>query len=210
MKGFDKSMVVAAGLAAALSLGMVGCANGGNASAGSTEQAGSGTTTATSGESVSGEEAKIAYANTHFGFAYQTPEGFTQTIKDSGSDSAELVYYSSNEAGAEVYILGYTGLTELEGVTDEASWAKYYTQMQTAQMQAQGETDIVVKSGSATVGDGTKMTAIRLDSKKDDKAIYREIFMTLDSEGSGMTILFITDNEETLQLMESGIGSYLV
>ncbi|MDO4539109.1 MAG: hypothetical protein Q4B54_13175 [Coriobacteriales bacterium] len=217
--------IVAAGLAGALSLGMVACSSTSTTTTTTTVETTTtdedGTTTTTSDtktETTTTQDGKtsttssttdhIDYANDYFHIGFNLPSGFTKSDKDANVKNADLELYATDDKGSEIWILLFNDITGIEGVTDEASWAKVYATLEEAQLTEEGETDIKTTINSGTIGDAKSITSVSIESKKDGKAVYRQILLTVDEENSGLAFLFKTSDQEVLKEMNDNLLSY--
>lgn len=224
----SKNPIIVAGLVGILSLGIVGCSASSSSTTtvetsvsdenGTTTTTTTQTTTSSENGTTTSENVTTAdnstiksarYENEYYGIGFKLPEGFEAGETTSDNDSEIVCYYATDGKASEAKIVLQKDIAEnMQGVTDDTSWAKAYAEAYQADMERIGEQDIQVSSAVGKIGAKENIPAVHFESKDENgNAIYRDIFFVMDNEGSGLRILLRADSEQTLEALRAGLGS---
>ena len=136
---------------------------------------------------------------------YQYLELLTREMASPGQISVEAVYEDLRELCRMLRVC--KGVTSLDGVTDETSWANAYGESLAATLQENGETVTSAELGSVVIGDGKNATIYQIVSEANGATLYRSVIFMLDEDGDGLRVQFLATSQEMLQTLLDSIGS---
>ena len=223
MRIVSKNPVIVAGLAGVLAFGVAGCSVSSESSSTTTVESTvtdedgnttttTETTTVTSGgnteDTASTEEGSGKYyANQYYGVAFILPEGFDSSEMQSEVEGEDIDYYASNADGSEAKFVLTKGVGQIEGITDEESWAQAWGDSFGKALEEVGDTDIDVQNTTVTIGE-LSAAALHVEStSKEGQPVYRDVYFILDEDGDGLRIILTALDEATLQSMRDGFRS---
>lgn len=166
-----------------------------------------GTTTETTTTSTTTGDITFSYLNQYYGIGFINPEGFQQVEAVEGGEGETIDYVSADSAGDEAAFAVCKGVTSLDGVTDETSWANAYGESLAATLQENGETVTSAELGSVVIGDGKNATIYQIVSEANGATLYRSVIFMLDEDGDGLRVQFLATSQEMLQTLLDSIGS---
>ena len=225
MRIVSKNPVIVAGLTGVLALGVAGCSFSSESSTTTTVESTitdedgnttttTETTTVTSGTGTqdaweaegNGEEPGHYYENDYYGVAFVLPEGFESSSVQTDVQGEEIDYYASDSDGNDVKFVLTNGVTQLEGITDEDSWAEAWGASFQNALAENGDTDIEVESAAVTIGD-LPVAGLHVESTSEGNPVYRDVYFLLDEDGDGMRIIVTAFDEDALQTMRDAFRS---
>lgn len=215
MKLNMKNPVVATGFAGLLAMSIAGCSmsSSSTTTVETSTTDGSGVTTTTTqtttsssgnGSSTTTETTSLAYTNDYYGVGLELPSGFTISdlsgLEETGA--VKTVYTATDDSQDIMIVQVVTGVTSMEGITDEASWANAEAAEAKKNAEAAGVTDMQVNIVPATIGKNLNVTCVQTQfTDTSGTSIYQNFMYKLDSEGDGLVIALTATSPDKLKSM---------
>lgn len=228
MKLVSKNPVLVAGLAGVLALGVAGCSVSSESTTSvetsTTDEDGNTTTTTETTTTTSGngeqqtteetttEEAAAEeadgkyYENQYYAIRFNLPEGFESSERESDIEGESIDYYAADDDGCFAKFVLVKGVNQIEGVTDEISWAQVWGEAADEALAEKGETDVNLQSGAGTIG-SLQTGAVHVESKLEDGTpVYRDVYFIIDDDGDGMRIELTAVDEARLETLRGSLA----
>ena len=207
MRYSTRSLIVTAGLAGVLAIGLVGCStssthteettltttDGGETTSTTTttqaEENGS-TTTETTTSTETASEAPLHYVNEAFGFEATLPADYVEKEPETSNDGEETMLYAANNEGNTVFIK-WRDLTVEPTFEGPQPWADAYATSLKAALETNGDTDISMTTSEGKLA-GVPCIILECQSKAaDGTEQYRDYFFMVANTDDGLQGLYV-------------------